>query len=194
MGKLETARAEIAGATVAAVRADITGLEVDAVVNAANPQLQHGGGLAAAIRKAGGQTIQEESDAWVREHGPLGEGVAAVTTAGGMPARWVVHTAGPVYDSHSDRNEPLLRSAVRAALEAARGQGARSLALPIISAGVYGYPRDEAAAVIASEVVAYLREHEGAFDSVRLVGYDEAGAADLRAGLGAAVGAGEGDA
>lgn len=194
MGKLETARAEVAGATVEAVQADITSLEVDAVVNAANRQLNHGGGLAAAIRKAGGPVIQEESDAWAREHGPLTEGVAAVTTAGDMPARWVIHTAGPVYEAGSDHNEPLLRTAVRAALGAAREQGARSLALPIISAGVYGYPRAEASVVIASAVVAYLREHQGAFDSVRLVGYDQGGAADLRAGLGAAVGAGEGDA
>ena len=98
----------IAGTTVSALRADLTLQEVDAVVNAANEYLAHGGGLAAAIVAAGGWEIQEESDRWVAEHGPLSPGVAAVTGAGRMPARMVIHVAGPRYRAGQD-NEGLLR-------------------------------------------------------------------------------------
>lgn len=182
------ARAEVAGAVVAVAQGDLTRQEVDAIVNAANPHLKHGGGLAAAIVRAGGREIQAESDRWVDEHGPLTEGVAAVTGAGELPARHVIHTAGPVYEARSDRNEPLLRAAVRAALDAAQGVDARSLGLPIISAGVYGYPQAEAAAIIADAVVGWLRAHPGSLDEVRLVGYDAQAAADLAAALAATLG------
>lgn len=185
MSNEELSRTRIDGAEVVVVRGDITVEEVDAVVNAANEQLRHGGGVAAAIAEAGGPSIQEESDAWVEEHGRLGPGRAAVTGAGDMPARWVLHVAGPVYDESSDDDERLLRSAVRAALDAAAGEGARSLAVPAISAGTYGYPRDEATAAIADEVVTWLREH-GRLDEVRLVGFDEGTTNDFEVGVEAA--------
>jgi O-acetyl-ADP-ribose deacetylase len=177
-----TARHEVDDATITVVAGDITGQEVDAVVNAANTKLQHGGGVAAAIAKAGGPTIQRESDAWVSEHGELEPGVAAVTSGGEMPARWVIHVAGPVYEDGSDDNEPLLRSAVAAALDAAADVGAASVAFPAISAGVYGYPRDEATATIADEAARWLGSH-GGVDEVRLVGFDQATADDFAAGL-----------
>lgn len=179
----ESARIQVGDVAVVALRGDLTRQEVDAVVNAANPHLKHGGGLAAALVRAGGRAIQDESDAWVDEHGPLTEGVAATTGAGDLPARFVIHTAGPVYNPGSDRNAPLLRSAVEAALDAAVEAGARSLALPIISAGVYGYPQDRAAEVLASTVVAFLEEHPDSFDEVRLVGYDQQAADDLSTAL-----------
>ncbi len=182
----ESARREIAGASVIALVGDITAQEVDAIVNAANAELQHGGGVAAAIAKAGGKAIQEESNAYVEQHGPLEVGEAATTTAGEMPARWVVHVAGPVYDEDSDRNEPHLRASVSAALDAAAEAGARSVAFPAISAGVYGYPREAATRIIASEVASWLSEHEGSLDEVRLVGLDDATANDFASGIRAA--------
>lgn len=182
----ESARREIAGATVVALVGDLTQQEIDAIVNAANAELQHGGGVAAAIAKAGGKAIQEESNAYVEQHGPLERDEAATTTAGEMPARWVVHVAGPVYEEGSDQNEPHLRASVSAALDAAAQAGARSVAFPAISAGVYGYPRDEATRIIASEVAGWLREHEGALDEVRLVGLDEETAQDFASGIEAA--------
>ncbi len=179
----ENARRQVAGATVVALVGDLTKQEVDVVVNAANAELQHGGGVAAAIAKAGGKAIQEESNAYVEQHGPLEEGEAATTTAGEMPARWVVHVAGPVYEESSDHNEPHLRASVSAALDAAAQAGARSVAFPAISAGVYGYPRDEATHIIASEVARWLSGHEGALQEVRLVGLDEETAQDFAAGI-----------
>ena len=177
----------IAGARVVAVQGDLTRQEVDAIVNAANVHLKHGGGVAGAIARAGGRSIQEESDAWVAEHGPLDEGEAAVTTAGDLPARRVIHVAGPVYDAGSDHNEPHLRAAVRGALEAAVDEGMSSVAFPAISAGIYGYPPDEASRIIADEVATYLRD-QGGLDEVRLVGYDGAAARRFADGIAAAAG------
>jgi putative ATPase len=153
---------------IRSIEADLTTLEVDAIVNAANERLAHGGGLAAAIVRAGGEVIQEESDAWVLEHGPLSPGVAAVTGAGNLACRGIVHVAGPVYKEGRD-NQGLLRAAVGGALKAAAGEAYRTLAMPAISAGVFGYPRTEACAVIAAE-------------TARL-GFDREAAADFAAGL-----------
>lgn len=163
--------AEVAGTRVLVVVGDLTRQPVDAIVNAANRELRHGGGVAAAIARAAGPSLQRESDAWVAEHGPLGRGQAAVTSGGDLPARYVVHTAGPIHDPASDDNEPALRAAVRGALDAATQAGASSLAFPAISAGIYGYPPDEATAVLADEVVAYARDHD--VTEVRLVALDQ---------------------
>jgi O-acetyl-ADP-ribose deacetylase (regulator of RNase III) len=174
----------VAGTTLWALRADLTRQEVDAVVNAANEYLEHGGGLAAAIVRAGGREIQEESDRWVAEHGPLAPGIAAVTGAGRMPARFVVHVAGPRYRVRQD-NEGLLRTAVGAALDAAAARGCRTVALPAISAGIFGYPLGEATRIIASTCAAWAEEQAGALEEIRLVGYDGDTAGAFAAGLGA---------
>ena len=174
----------VAGTTLSSLRADLTLQQVDAVVNAANEYLAHGGGLAAAIVAAGGWEIQEESDRWVAEHGPLSPGVVAVTGAGRMPARMVIHVTGPRYRAGQD-NEGLLRTAVRAALDAALGHECRTVAMPAISAGIFGYPLGKAAAVIASTCVAWAGEHPGALGEVRLVGFNEAVEEAFAAALGA---------
>ncbi len=169
---------------IAPVRGDLTAQEVDAIVNAANEYLKHGGGVAGAIVRAGGHSIQEESDAWVKANGPLGDGVAAVTSAGSLRARWVVHVAGPRYRPGQD-NDGLLERAVAAALDAAQEAGARSVGLPAISAGIFGFPRREAAAVIAATVVRWAERHPEAMDEIRLVGYDAATVEAFAAGLAA---------
>ncbi len=156
---------------IAAVCADITILQVDAVVNAANEQLAHGGGVAAAIATAGGPVVQEESDAWVRDHGPVPVGGAAVTSAGSMPAHLVIHVVGPRYAEGQD-NEGILRAAVRAALDAAEAREAQRVAFPAVAAGIFGYPADEATAVIARTVASWAEHHEVPSD-VLLVGFDE---------------------
>ncbi len=160
------------GTTITAVQGDLTAMDVDAIVNAANEHLAHGGGLAAAIVRAGGPVIQEESTAWVAEHGPLEPGRAAVTGAGSLAARLVVHVAGPRYRGDGS-DAPLLGKAVGAALEAATAEDARSVALPAISAGIFGYPLAEATAVIAEQVVAWCGDHPGTLETVLLVGFDE---------------------
>jgi len=101
---------------------------VDAIVNAANPHLQHGGGVALAISRAGGPIIQDASDDWTAEHGPLTPGTAAVTPAGAMPARIGIHVAGPRVRDGQD-NTAMLHTAVESALDAASEQSCRSLAI-----------------------------------------------------------------
>ncbi len=158
---------------ITAVQGDLTTQQVDAIVNAANEHLSHGGGVAAAIVRAGGTVIQDESDAWIDEHGPLSPGVAAVTSAGAMPARWVVHVAGPRY--RGDPEDPArLALAVGTALDAAAAAGARTVALPAISSGIFGYPLGEATAVIADAARNWCAEHPEALAEVRLIGWDAA--------------------
>lgn len=161
---------------------DITTVEVDVIVNAANEQLAHGGGVARAIARAGAPVVDEESQRWVERHGPLGPGEAAHTGAGAMPATWVVHVVGPRYREGQD-NEVLLRRTVAVALDEAAELGARSVALPAISAGIYGYPRDQATAIIAAEVSGWLERRRGDLDRVVLVGFDDDTSSGFRAGL-----------
>ena len=125
---------------------DITTLAVDAIVNAANSRLQHGGGVAGAISRRGGPSIQQESDAI----GYVPVGGAAVTGAGDLPSRWVIHAVGPrMGEGDEDRK---LRSATEAALERAEELGARTIAFPAISAGIFGYPMDRCARIMTDAV------------------------------------------
>jgi len=167
-----TAAVRIEGTTISALEGDITSMAVDAIVNAANAHLRHGGGVAAAISREGGPAIQTESDAWIDEHGPLEVGVAALTSAGRMPATYVIHTAGPVYTDGQD-NETLLAAAVLAVLDTASDLELATIAMPAISAGIFGYPPDEATSVIAETVAVGVSEVERAPMSVRLVGFDD---------------------
>ena len=162
----------VGGTAIVVTQGDITSLGVDVVVNAANGALLHGGGVAAAIVRAGGRTVDEESAAWVRRHGRVGVGQAAITTAGAMPARHVVHVVGPVYRGGDVGEEDQLRAAVSAALDATAGLECSTVALPAISAGIYGYPRDEATAVIASECITWARAHPDVLAEIHLVAYD----------------------
>lgn len=180
MGVIRTIRA--GGARVIAMVGDLTKQQVDAVVNAANETLVHGGGVAAALVGAGGRVIQDESDEWVRANGAVGPGEAAVTSAGAMPAAHVIHVVGPRFRAGRD-NESLLRAAVAAALEAAVEVGDRSIAFPAISAGIFGYPMEAATAVIADEVVGWLRSNPGRMDEVLLVGFTRRVGEAFAAGL-----------
>lgn len=128
------------------IEGDITTLEVDAIVNAANTELQHGGGVAGAIARRGGPSIQEESD----RIGFVPTGGAAPTGAGDLPAKWVIHAVGPrMGEGDEDRK---LESATRAALECAVQLGAESLAFPAISAGIFGFPMDRCARIMLRTV------------------------------------------
>ncbi len=122
---------------------DITLAEADAIVNPANEGLQLGGGVAGAIRRRGGPSIQEECDRIGRC--PTGE--AVVTGGGELPARWVIHAVGPVWRGGGAGEEEALASAVRAALARAEEIGARTVALPAISAGIFGFPVDRVARI-----------------------------------------------
>jgi O-acetyl-ADP-ribose deacetylase (regulator of RNase III) len=130
--------------------ADITKLEVDAIANAANTHLRHGGGVAAAISRAGGPAVQAESD----ERAPIGLGEAVETSAGEMPARWVIHAA--TMQLGGPTSEEIIREATASTLAKADELGARSLALVAFGTGVGGFPLDEAARIEVEEVRRHL--------------------------------------
>lgn len=135
---------------ITAVRGDITRQDVDAIVNAANTAMRGGGGVDGAIHRAGGPAVLQDCiDRF--PHG-LATGDAGWTVAGALPARWVIHTVGPNYRA-GQRDPELLRSCYRRSLEVADELGAHSVAFPLISAGIYGWPLDDAVA-IAVETVA----------------------------------------
>jgi len=136
-----------------AVLADITTLHVDAVVNAANSSLMGGGGVDGAIHRAGGPEILAECRQVRATHYPDGlpTGQAVATTAGDLPARWVIHTVGPVHSRSEDRSA-LLADCYRNSLRVADAAGARSVAFPAISAGIFGWPMDDAARIAVRTV------------------------------------------
>ncbi|HEY7763280.1 MAG TPA: O-acetyl-ADP-ribose deacetylase [Actinomycetota bacterium] len=148
------------------IRGDITTQSVDAIVNAANTALRPGGGVDGAITRAAGPEALADRERVIGERGrpPLPTGEAVATIGGDLDARWIIHTAGPVY-SGSDQDEVLLARCHRSALRVADELGARTLAFPAISTGVYGYPVDEAAPVAIGAVL----EAETGVERVRFV-------------------------
>ncbi|NDL60572.1 O-acetyl-ADP-ribose deacetylase [Phytoactinopolyspora mesophila] len=128
------------------VRGDITTQDADAVVNAANSGLMGGGGVDGAILRAGGPRQREARKALVERIGSLPTGEAAPTEAGDMPARWVIHVVGPVWSEREDRSS-LLAACYRNALAVADELGARTVAFPAVSAGIYGWPMVDAARI-----------------------------------------------
>ena len=147
------------------VLGDLTQEAVDAIVNAANSALAGGGGVDGAIHRAGGPEIMAEC----RALGGCATGDAKATAAGRLPARWVIHTVGPVWRGGSEGEPELLASAYRRSLEVAHELGARTVAFPAISCGVYGFPAELAAPV----AVAAAREREADFEAIRFVFLDE---------------------
>jgi O-acetyl-ADP-ribose deacetylase len=136
--------------------ADVTKLEVDAIANAANTQLRHGGGVAAAISRAGGPEVQRESDA----RAPIGLGEAVETTAGDMPAKWVIHAA--TMELGGPTSAEIIERATRSTVAKAEELGARSLALVAFGTGVGRFPLDEAARIM----VGAAREHAGNLERI----------------------------
>ncbi|QHC67037.1 O-acetyl-ADP-ribose deacetylase [Rathayibacter sp. VKM Ac-2759] len=154
--------------TLTAVRGDITRQRVDVIVNAANSSLLGGGGVDGAIHRAGGPGILAECRRLRESDLPDGlpAGSAVATTAGRLPARWVVHTVGPVFSAREDRGD-VLASAYTESVRTARDLGARTIAFPAVSAGVYGWPMEDAARVAVESVRAATVD--GALEEVRFV-------------------------
>lgn len=138
---------------IALVLGDITEQDVDAIVNAANTALRPGGGVDGAITRAAGTRAMADRERVIRERGnpPLPTGQAVATIGGDLPARWIIHTAGPIYSGRSSDAE-LLRSCHVESLGVADDIGARTVAFPAISCGIYGYPVDEAAPIAIEAV------------------------------------------
>src|SRR5919108_168887 len=143
-------------AEIEVIAGDITQLDVDAITNAANTQLKHGGGVAAAISRAAGPELQRESD----EKAPIGLGEAVETSAGEMPAKYVIHAA--TMELGGPTSAEIIEEATRSTLAKAEELGCRSLALVAFGTGVGGFPLDEAARIM----VGAAREHEGALERI----------------------------
>jgi len=158
--------------TIQIVQGDITIEEVDAIVNAANEYLQHGGGVARTISKQGGAAIQKESDTWVRKHGRVSHANPAWTSGGRLPAKYVIHAVGPVWGDGDEDNK--LESAVRGSLRVADELKCSSIAMPAISTGIFGFPKDRAAGIIFSAIEKYFAENSSSgLKTVKLVLYDQ---------------------
>lgn len=154
------------------VRGDITKLSVDAIVNAANTSLMGGGGVDGAIHRAGGPEILEGCRKIVARQGGCKTGQAVITTAGKLPAKFVIHTVGPVWRGGSNNEAQLLASCYTNSLKLAVENNCASVAFPCISTGIYGYPIEEAAKVAVRTVKDFLNA-ESSIDKVVLVCFDE---------------------
>ncbi len=156
-------------ARIALIRGDITTIDVDAIVNAANSSLLGGGGVDGAIHRAAGPELLEEC----RTLGGCPAGEARITGGYRLPARWVIHTVGPIWHGGEDDEPTTLASCYRNSLVLAAEVGATTVAFPSISTGVYGYPIDLAAPVALAAVRAVLDEH-AAIEQVTFVCFDDA--------------------
>jgi O-acetyl-ADP-ribose deacetylase (regulator of RNase III) len=160
------------GQTLRLKHGDLTEETVDAIVNAANAQLIHGGGVAGAIVRGGGPKIRAESRDWVRKHGPITHAKPAITGAGDLPCRYVIHAVGPVWGEGDE--DAKLQAAVRGALALAEERGFKSLAMPAISTGIFGFPKERGARVILDTILDFLQEHpESRLREVRVTLIDE---------------------
>jgi len=135
---------------------DITEESTDAVVNPANNYLKHGGGVAGAIVSKGGSIIQQESD----KIGYVETGCSAITTGGKLKAKYVIHTVGPVWRDGKNKEEELLKNAVISAMELAQKYELNSIALPAISTGIFGFPKEKGVKIIVDSVIEFLKTHD----------------------------------
>jgi O-acetyl-ADP-ribose deacetylase (regulator of RNase III) len=159
---------------------DITKIRVDAIVNAANSGLRGGGGVDGAIHRAGGPAIMRELDEIRESLGGCPTGSAVITTAGALPAQYVIHAVGPVYHDGQHGEPALLARCYNKSLELADQRDVRTVSFPAISTGAYGYPTDEAAAIALDTVAQYLQQPGTGVREVMFVLFDQ-GFYDLHA-------------
>jgi O-acetyl-ADP-ribose deacetylase (regulator of RNase III) len=171
MNKVLSERVFPTGQTIQIIQGDITIEEVDAIINAANEHLQHGGGVAWAISKKGGSTIQKESDAWIRHHGTVSHARPAWTSGGLLPAKYVIHAVGPAWGDGDEDNK--LESAVAGSLRVADELKCSSIAMPAISTGIFGFPKDRAAEITFSAIEKYFIDNSSRLKTIKLVLFDQ---------------------
>ncbi|OKP89992.1 O-acetyl-ADP-ribose deacetylase [Paenibacillus sp. P32E] len=155
------------------IQGDITTLEVDAIVNAANTSLLGGGGVDGAIHKAGGKAILEDCMKIRNQRGGCGVGEAVITTGGNLKCRYVFHTVGPVWNGGTHNEEDMLRNCYKNLLILADANGVTSIAIPNISTGIYNYPKDLACRIAVDEVTKYLLGKKSKINKVLFVCFDE---------------------
>ncbi|CUS77700.1 macro domain-containing protein [Candidatus Kryptobacter tengchongensis] len=156
--------------TIRIVHGDITEENVDAIVNAANEYLKHGGGVAGAIVRKGGYVIQEESD----KIGYVPTGSAAITGAGKLPAKFVIHAVGPVWKDGKSGEDEKLESAVFSSLKIADEKKLKSISFPAISAGIFGFPKERCAKILIETAVKFLEQNPNTtIEEIRFCLFDE---------------------
>ena len=156
------------------IQGDITKADVDTVVNAANKELIGGGGVDGAIRRAGGDDIEKECAAIRKRDGGCPTGKAVITTAGNLPAQYVIHTAGPVWQGGKTGEAALLASCYRESLRLAAENNVDSIAFPSISTGIYGYPTEKAATVALKTVCELVDSGAALPKHIQFILFDEA--------------------
>ncbi len=159
------------GQTLEILQGDITQEKVDAIVNAANAHLRHDGGVAAAIVQTGGQTIQIESDAWIKQYGAVRHDKPAYTRAGRLPCKYVIHAVGPIW---GDGNEDAkLSAAIVGSLKVAEELNLQSITFPAISTGIFGFPKERAAKIFMQTFHDFFDQNpESSVRIVRMMLYD----------------------
>lgn len=143
---------------------DITIQHVDAIVNAANSYLKHGGGVAGAIVRRGGNQIQQESDEYIRKYGYVESGEVAVTGAGNLNAKYIIHTVGPIGDK--EENDEIMRKSLINVLKKADELGIKSFALPLVGTGIFGYPLERFVNIAVEVFKSYFKNYSGTLDMV----------------------------
>ena len=160
------------GQAIQIAQGDITLEETDSIVNAANERLQHGGGVAWSIVRRGGNVIQDESDAWIQQHGLVPHSHPAWTSGGSLSARYVIHAVGPVWgDGDEDKK---LSDAVTGSLRVADELKCESIAFPAISTGIFGFPKERAAGIMFKSIKEYFEKQTSQLKIARLVLFDDA--------------------
>jgi O-acetyl-ADP-ribose deacetylase (regulator of RNase III) len=160
------------GQELTLIRGDLTLQKVDAIVNAANPRLRHGGGVAANILRRGGRVIDQESKAWLQEHGPVTHEKPAYTSGGTLDCRYIIHAVGPVWGRGDEDDK--LKAAINGALKLAEELSLQSIAFSAISTGIFGFPRKRAAKNFYQAFISYFEEYpDSQLSDVRMVVYDE---------------------
>lgn len=158
---------------ITVIQGDITKIKADAIVNAANSSLMGGGGVDGAIHRAGGPAILEECIEIRNRQGDCETGEAVITTAGKLPARYVIHTVGPVWQGGNNRERELLLNCYRNVLTLAVDYGVKTLAFPNISTGVYRFPKAEAASLAIAAVQEFIADNPHDVEEISFVCFDE---------------------
>ena len=166
---------EINGKLFKLVLGSIIEEDVDSIVNPANEQLLHGGGVAGLISRAGGENIQKES----REKAPVKTGAATFTGAGKLPYKYIIHTVGPVYRGGENNEAELLGSAIKSALVIADDLGVNSISMPSVSTGIFGYPLEPAIKTITAAIYEFMKK-SSSLDEIRLCEFDEIKANEIK--------------
>lgn len=173
MNEIKASRVLASGQRIAVVHGDLTREAVDAVVNPANGWLAHGGGVAGAILRRAGIDLQLESDEWVDRHGQVPNGGVALTRGYMLPARMVIHAVGPVWHGGGRSEEAELGAAVTNTLDLAEREGCGTVAMPAISSGIFGFPKERCASVLVETTLDFFAKNPStSLETVRFTNFD----------------------